>query len=440
MLVKLPKEVGRILNVLQENGFEAYIVGECIADSLAGRKPFGWDISTNARLNDTKKMFPEAEVYSEKFQILRFEYIEEIKNKDGQVEGEEGIIIDLSPYRTAAKYEQGRLVSADFASTINKDLAGRDFTINAIAENQNTIVDPYDGRGDMRKKLLKTVGEASDRFREDPVRMLKAVRLAAQMDFDLSKPVYEAILKNSNLLESARPERIRDEFTAILSAPYAAKGLSMLLDTGLIAEIVGRQVMDRLSKREMQDLTILSRNIDRTQPVEDRRLALFFTCIDKKKIRPAIDRLNFNEVTHQHLVDAINDMPKLYFTATKPALKKFIYQRGMERYEFLLSMEKAQRIVFEYDSETKIRSKIFMLEQIQLFGEPIFPEELKIDANDLIEAGICTAENADKMLNMLVEEIHMHPRKNTREDLLKLARIYSKNKLAAALRGIHWSR
>ena len=436
MLVKLPKEVGRIMGTLQQSGFEAYVVGECISDSLAGKKPFGWDISTNARLADMKRLFPDAKVLSEKFEVIRFEYIEEIVDKDG----ESGIIIDLAAYRAGDQYEQGRLLAADFVATVEEDLARRDFTINAIAESQDSLMDPYDGRADIKNKLIRTVGDAGARFREDPLRMIKALRLAAELDFDLHKSVYDAIVSGHTMLSEVNPSKIRDEFTGMLSAPAAGKGLSMLLGTGMIADIIGQNAVDRLTKREMQDLTTLSQNIDKTQPVEDRRLGLFFACIDKKKIRPAIDRLNFDEVTHQHLVDAVNDLPKLYFTNNKPALKKFIYQRSMERYEFLLSMEKAQRIVFSYDSETKIRSKIFMLDEIHKFGEPIFPEDLKIDANDLIEAGICDRDNAQKILNMLTEEIHTHPKKNTREQLLKLAKVYSKNKVAAALRGIHWTR
>ena len=335
---------------------------------------------------------------------------------------------------------QGRLLAADFVATVEEDLARRDFTINAIAESQDSLMDPYDGRADIKNKLIRTVGDAGVRFREDPLRMIKALRLAAELDFDLHKSVYDAIVSGHTMLSDVNPSKIRDEFTGMLSAPAAGKGLSMLLGTGMIADIIGQDAVDRLTKREMQDLTTLSQNIDKTQPVEDRRLGLFFACMDKKKVRPAIDRLNFNEVTHQHLVDAVNDLPKLYFTNNKPALKKFIYQRSMERYEFLLSMEKAQRIVFSYDSETKIRSKIFMLDEIHKFGEPIFPEDLKIDANDLIEAGICDRDKAQKILNMLTEEIHTHPKKNTREQLLKLAKVYSKNKVAAALRGIHWTR
>ena len=103
-------------------------------------------------------------------------------------------------------------------------------------------------------------------------------------------------------------------------------------------------------------------------------------------------------------------------------------------------MEKAQRLIFEYFSDTKIKSKMYMLEEIKKFREPIFPEDLKIDANDLAEAGICKRENAEKVLRMVTEEVHTHPRKNTREQLLKLAKVYSKNKIAAAFRGIHWSR
>ena len=440
MLVKLPKEVGRIMGALQQEGFEAYVAGECISDFITGNKPVGWDVLTSARLEDMKKIFPEAEVFSEKFEVLRFEFIKEIKDKDGDVEGESGIIVDLAAYRGGAKYEQGRLTDASYVPTVEEDLACRDFTVNAIAESQNKLIDPYNGREDIKNKLIRTVGDAEACFREDPLRMLKAVRMAAELDFDLHQSAYQAIVANHRLLDTAPMTSISDEFTAILSAPAAGKGLSMLLDTGLISDIIGQDVVDRLSKREMQDLTILSKNIDRTQRVEDRRLGLFFSCIDKKKIRGAIDRLSFEEPTHQHIIDVINDMPKLYFTVNKPALKKFIYQRGMERYEFLLSMEKAQRIVFEYDSETKIKSKMYMLEEIRHFGEPIFPDELKIDENDLIAAGICTEENAENMLRMLTEEIHTHPRKNTREELLKLAKLYSKNKLAAKLRGIHWTK
>ena len=125
MLVKLPKEVGKIMGTLQQAGFEAYVVGECISDFMAGKKPFGWDVSTNARLEDMKRLFPEAETLSEKFEVVRFEYIEEVVDKDGDVEGESGIIVDLAAYRAGGKYEQGRLTEANFVTTVADDLARR---------------------------------------------------------------------------------------------------------------------------------------------------------------------------------------------------------------------------------------------------------------------------------------------------------------------------
>ncbi len=449
MLVKLPKEVRNIMNSLQNAGFETFIAGECIRESILGHDPYGWDLVTDASIEDMKNLFPDAVVLSEKYQMIRFEYIEEIVGKDGTVE-ETGIIIDLGRYRklTQGGMKQGSGAAAFAGQDGGKDadtrpivdeLAEKEFTIDAIAENQNEIVDPFGGRDDIKKKIIKTIGDADTVFKKQPVLMMKAARLASQCGFDLDRSVYDAILKNKNLLSNVSVDRIREEFTMTLAAAgTAGKGLGILLETGMIAAVIGQDVIDRLSKREVNDLLILSKNIDRSKPVEARRLGLFFTCIDKKKIRPAIERLCFDEETHQHLIDAINDMPKLYFAATKPALKKFIYQHGMDRYEYLLNMEKAQRIVFEYHSDTKIKSKMYMLDEIQRFREPIFPEDLKVDAEDLIEAGICTEANVEKVMRMMTEELHTHPRKNNREELMKLAKLYSKNKVAAALRGIHW--
>lgn len=437
MLVKLPKEVNKIMTALQNEGFEVYVVGECVRDSILGRNPFGWDLSTDADIDDLKRIFPEAKVLSEKLGVIRLEFIEEILDKDGDPVGETGIIADVSTYRNKKGTVKALPGEASGGNTIEDDLTRRDFTVNAIADSQNKYVDIFEGREDIRKKLIRTVSDPQAAFREEPVLMFRAIRLAAELGFDLHKTTYEAIVENHKLTETANPEKLRDEFTMLVSAEHAGKGLNMLMDTGLVSAILGQHVVDSLTRREMQDLTVLGENIDRTKPVEERRLGLFFTCVDKKKARPAIERLKFDEKTEQHLIDAINDLPKLYFTATKPALKKFIYERGMERYEYLLNMEKAQRIVFEYFSDTKIKSKMYMLDEIKKFREPIFPEDLRIDANDLIEAGICTRDNADKMLGMLTEELHTHPRKNTREELLKLAKLYSKNKVAAMFRGIH---
>lgn len=438
MLVKLPKEVGKLLARLSEAGYDAYVAGECVRDSVLGRKPYAWDLSTNANLEQLKEVFPEAAVLSEKFGVIRLEYIEEIVDKDGDVVGETGIIADIGTYRSEGKYENGRPTEVAFVETIQEDLARKDFTINAIADSQQRFIDMYEGREDLRKKLIRTIKPADECFKEDPARMLRAIRLAAELQFDLHKSVHEAILANAKLLENVSKNKVRDEFTMLMNAVDAGKGLKMLIDMGLLWVVLGRDM--RLSGREKSDLSDLCRGINLSQQVEERRLGLFFTCIDRKKIRPVIKSLNFDEFTETLLLDAVNDLPKFYFINNKTSLKQFLYQKGWDRYNYLTNMEKAQRIVFGYDSETKIKSKMYMLEEILDKKEAIFLEDLKVDANDLVEAGACPPERAEKILSMLIDEVHTHPLRNTRKDLLRLAEMYNKNKFAAMLRGVHWNR
>ncbi|MDD6815661.1 MAG: hypothetical protein PUE84_04370 [Firmicutes bacterium] len=424
-MIKLPKEVNKVLKTLEGAGAEVYVAGECVRDSLLGGNPYGWDVVTSAGPDKLRELFPEGRVISEKYGILRLEYIEELYDKGGEFSGEEGVIIDVAPYRNNG--------------TIETELARKAFTIDAIADSPSRLSDPYEGREDIRKKLVRTIGDPDALFREQPLKMMQAIRYAAQFGFDLHKPVYDAICSNYRKLESADMKGLRDEFTLTVSGPYGGKGLSMIMDTGIIGVILGEDVLKHLTRREKSDLTVLCQNIDKSQQVEDRRLGLFYTCMDKKRAMPSIEKLGFEGDTYQHLVDAVHDMAKLYFTAQKPELKKFIYKRGWDRYNYLANLEKAQRIVFDYSSETKIKSKMYMLEEIRMYKEPIFENELAIDGNDLMEAGICKSpEDAAKMLSMLVEEMHVHPKKNTRRDLLELAKKYKRFKFLTWTRGIHW--
>ena len=234
MLVKLPKEIGRIMVKLTDAGFESYIVGGCVRDSILGKKPYDWDLTTNAKVDNLKELFPEARVLSEKFGVVRLEYIEEATDKEGNIIGETGIIADIATYRKEGEYQNGRPTEIIFADTIEEDLPRRDFTINAIADSHTKFIDMFEGREDIRKRLIKTVGDADKRFKEDPLRMMRAVRLAAELDFDLHKSVYDAIIVNRNLLENVSIGKIRDEFVKLVTAEYAGKGLKMLLNMDLL--------------------------------------------------------------------------------------------------------------------------------------------------------------------------------------------------------------
>ena len=190
----------------------------------------------------------------------------------------------------------------------------------------------------------------------------------------------------------------------------------------------------------MSDLTILCQNIDKSKKVQDRRLGLLYTCIGSGNAKKAVNRMDYSEETRIHLLDAIRDMPRLYFCVAKKPLKKFIYERSWDRFDYLLNLEKAQRIVFDYDTTLKIQGKMYFVDEIKNNYEPVFPEDLVIDRDDLIEAGYATDKTADKMLRMLVEETHERPEKNTRKDLLALAKKYKRNKFAAFFRGVTLTR
>ena len=440
-MIKIPKEVKAIIEKLEKEKFKAFVTGECTGNSLAGWDPFGWDVSTSARLEDLYRIFPEADVISEKYGVVRMDFVKIILDEKGD-EVEDGIIVDISTFRKESAFAYGRKSDeVEFADTIEEDLARRDFTMYAIADSGHQVLDPYNGFNDIKKKLVRTVGDPAATFAEDPARMLKAIRIAAELDFDLAQNVYEAIRSNYKLLEKISVDRFRNEFIRIMAAAHAGKGFNMILDTGIINLILGEDVVNNLTKREKNDMITLSQNIDRSKQVFERRLGLFYTIIDKKKAIPSIEKFNFDEKTHQYLIDAVHDMPKLYFAQTKELLKKFIYQHGMDRYNYLANLEKAQRIVFDYDSDTKIKSKMYLLEEIHALREPIFIDDLTVDANDLIEVGICdTVEEGEKLLGLVVEKLHQYPLKNKRDEILKLAKKYKNNKIAAATRKIRWVR
>ena len=440
-MVKLPKDAGRIIKILMDKGFQAYAVGGCVRDSLLGLHPYDWDITTSAGLEELKKLFPEAKIISEKYSVVRLENIRELCDEDGNFTGEAGTIIDIATFRKDGVYSDGRRPDeVVFVSSIEEDLPRRDFTMNAIADNGYQVVDTFGGIADIRQKLIRTIGKADERFQEDPIRMMRAVRFAAELGFDLHKDVYEAILANRELLERVSTDRLRTEFVRLMAAPHAGKGLSMVVDTGIINLILGDEIVASLTRREKSDLSVLCRNIDRSQQVPERRLGLLYTCMSRKKAEAAIERMNYDKETRQHLMDAAKDMPKLYFTCQPHELKKFIYERGWDRYNYLASLEKAQRIVFDYFSDTKIKSKMFMVDEIKRKQEAIFVEDLAIDGSDLKDAGICEGEEIGKMLHMLTESVHIRPADNNRKALLALARKYKRNKLAAMTRNIKWLR
>ena len=428
-MIKLPKEVKDIIKTLRDSGFSAYAAGICVRNSLTGDKPLDWDVATDAGLDKLKELFPEGETVSEKFGVLRI--------YGNETEDQDQIITDIGAFRRKTADEEGNIFTKD----VREDLRRRDFTVNAMADNGVEFIDDFGGRSDMQAKLVRTIGSADELFRTEPIKMLKALRITSGLGYDLTKEVYEAMVKNHSCLKDVPVNNIRRDFLAIIGGPHGGKALNMIVDLNMLSDIIG-DTADHLSGREKSDLLVLCKNMDKTKPIPSRRMGAFLSILSEKKALKVIDKLEFEGSLRQNLEDTAKDLAAFHFAQQPAQYKKFIYEHApYERSEYLLNLQKALMNIFDYSIETKIKSKMFLLKEFDRNNEAIFVEDLVINADDLMEEGISDdPEECEKLLCMLVERLHIEPKKNNRKDLLELAKKYKKNKVAAYLRGVSWIR
>jgi putative nucleotidyltransferase with HDIG domain len=236
----IPKSVKNISETLSKAGFENFVVGGCVRDLLLNREPKDWDITTNATPEQIIALFPKT-FYENEFGTVgvvatAFRGVPpEAVNKSEKSESLK--VVEVTPYRIESGYSDFRRPDkVEWGKTITEDLARRDFTINALAYDiqNNKLIDPFDGEKDCEKKLIRTVGKPEERFNEDALRMLRALRFASTLDFAIEHETQEAIQKNAPLLEHISKERIRDEFTKIIMSDSPAVALDLSARLGLL--------------------------------------------------------------------------------------------------------------------------------------------------------------------------------------------------------------
>ncbi len=297
LIQKIPKDVSHVTDTLEEAGFEAFLVGGCVRDLLMDRKPKDWDITTNAKPEQIMGLF-EKTVYENTFGTVGVVVTHE--TPEGDV-SHETTIIEVTPYRIEAKYSDFRHPDEiKFSENIEDDLKRRDFTVNALALNPSNkagkskgqLIDLFDSIKDIKEKTLRAVGNPDDRFQEDALRMLRAIRFACQLNFSISHETTESILKNSELIKKISAERIHDEFIKIIMSPNSASGIVMLqkfnllkniipeLEEGIGCEQGGAHIYDVWDHL----LAALQHATDKNWPLEIRLSALFHD-IGKPKSR-----------------------------------------------------------------------------------------------------------------------------------------------------------
>ena len=224
--ITLPEDVNALLQTLNNGGYEAYIVGGCVRDSILGRIPQDWDITTSALPEQTKALF------SHTFDTgIQHGTITVVLNKTNY---------EITTYRIDGDYADGRHPDqVSFTSNLEEDLLRRDFTMNAIAYHPaEGFRDPFGGQEDISRSLIRGVGEPAKRFQEDALRMLRCVRFAAQLGFQVDDATYTALQENAALIEKISVERIHEELDKLWKSPFPEK-LSLLLESGLLPHIDG---------------------------------------------------------------------------------------------------------------------------------------------------------------------------------------------------------
>ena len=452
LIQKIPKEVSQVTDALEKAGFEACLVGGCVRDLIMDRKPKDWDITTNAKPEQIIGLF-EKTVYENTFGTVGIVIRETSEN----------MIIEVTPYRIEAKYSDFRHPDeVRFSDNLMDDLKRRDFTINALALDPNGhLTDMFDGIKDIKDKTIRTVGNPADRFVEDALRMLRAVRFACQLDFSVSYETTESILENAILLEKISAERIRDEFEKIIMSKNPASGIVLLQKFGLLKNIIpeleegigceqsGEHIYDVWNHL----LHAVQHAANKNWPLHIRLAALFHD-IGKprsRRLAPSLrgkaeskKKYTFygHEVVSTRMAKKIMErlkFPKkeielveklvrnhMFFSDTElitlSAVRRIIVKVGSENIWDLMKVRECDRVgMKKKEAPYRLRKYFAMIEEA--LRDPISVGQLKINGEFMIkELGIAPGPRMGWILNALLEEVLDAPEKNTVEHLSELVK------------------
>ncbi|MEK7138113.1 MAG: HD domain-containing protein [Patescibacteria group bacterium] len=448
MKLNVPDEVKSIAETLEKAGHQAYLVGGCVRDMLLPSPPAGgpkdWDIATNATPEETQKVFEDS-VYENDFGTVGVKTdSEDLKLK----------VIEVTTFREEGKYTDRRHPDeVKFAKTIEEDLSRRDFTINALAINFakgkfDKIIDPYGGEKDLKENVVKTVGVPDERFQEDALRLMRAVRLATELNFQIELNTRRAIEKNAGLLEMIAKERIRDEFIKILMADRAAQGIILLEELNLLQYIVPElraglgcgqnkhhiytvfehnvRALDYTAKQNYSLLVRLASLLhDVGKPATKRGDGPDSTfhgheVVGGRITAQIVDRLKFPKDFGEKVIHLVRQHLFYYNVdeVSAAGVRRFLARVGPENIDDLIKVREADRIGSGVPKAVpyKIRHLLFMIDKVK--SDPISPKMLKVNGADVMEiAKLSPSPKVGYIISILLEEVLDDPEKNTRDHL-----------------------
>lgn len=443
----LPIKAQRIITAMQQAGYLCHAVGGSVRDTLMGQTTKGWDFTTNATPEQILAVFPDS-FYDNQFGTVGIKIYASEKKHD---ETEKPIdIYEITTYRSEQGYKDHRHPDTiTWGSSLNEDLSRRDFTINAIAWDGKTLVDPYHGQQDITDKMIQTVGAPDERFKEDALRMMRAVRIASQLGFQIEKLTIQAIQNHASLLTKISKERIRDEFLKILVSPFSADGIILLKNTGLLTYIIPEMIETFTTEQKspkrhhLYDVGIHSIKSMEACPSQDP-IVKFATLIhdigkpttfrkDETGLitfynhevagtaiaRRILDRLRFSKKDSERILTLIRwHQFSVDERQTDSAIRRIIRRVGKENLDDMLALRIGDRLGGGAQ-ETSWRLELFKkrLEEVQ--KQPFSIKDLHINGHDVMSCFSCgPGPIIGSTLEQLFSEVEKGTLLNDREALL----------------------
>ena len=442
MPLKVPQEVRDVSDVLQAAGFEAYLVGGCVRDLLIGREPKDWDITTNATPEKIQSLFEDTFYENDYGTVGVVTTSEDPRLK----------VIEVTPYRTEGKYSNARHPDeVQFSDSLSDDLKRRDFTINAIAYDATRalLVDEHGGREDLDAKRVRTVGNPHARFEEDALRMLRAVRIAAELDFVIDTQTAEGIATQSAQLAKISRERVRDELIRIVQSPRPMQALYVAQKLGILKYVIP-ELEEGIDCAQNQAhsfdvfehlMRSLQHAADKDWPLDVRLAALLHDVgkpatrvwseekkdwtfhghdvVSARMAKKILNDLKFPKETIEKVTTLVR--AHMFFSdpdvVTLSAVRRVIARVGKESINDLLNLRVCDRIGTGRPKAHPFRLRKYMSMVDEAMRDPISVGMLKVNGTRLIELGEAAGPRIGWILHALLEEVLDDPKKNTEEYL-----------------------
>ena len=457
MNIKIPNEIISILEKFKNNGFSSFLVGGCLRDILLGIEPKDWDIATEAKPDQILSIFPDS-IYENQFGTVGVKTNSENKSLK---------IVEITTFRLEGKYSDKRHPDKiKFTDKLEDDLKRRDFTINAMAlafsrretKNQKLeaknykIIDLFNGQEDLKNKIIRAVGKAEDRFKEDALRMIRAIRLATELGFKIEEETFKSIKNNASLISLISKERVRDEFIKIINNQRAAEGVRLLKDSSILKYILPElwqcvgvtQNKHHIYTVFEHSVRALAYAVDKNFSLEIRLAALFHDIgkpatkrgegpnstfygheiVGAKMTKRILERYCFSKDVIDKVVHLVRYHLFYYNVGevTEAGVRRFIKRVGLENIDDLIKLREADRIGSGVPKAKpyRIRHLLFMIEKVR--KDPISAKMLKINGNDVMRiTKVKAGPKVGQILSILLDEVLDNPDNNTKENLEKRA-------------------